>query len=1280
MIKRDKNKFVVGSTESGVGSPQSGCLSQLQKRNVAPENMQKASLLGRLALHFQAMGFTLNLKPFAFYLITIFGLLALGLNGQAQIYPVQVTPVLVPPYSLNTSDYYNGTTERLAIVLTNTDLQKPVLSVRLRMYIEGQNAKLQSKDGVYYPTITLDAGIPQRISLGDLAPYFNVDNLNFSGITRSMYAQNSKLPEGFYSFCFEAIEVYTGQVLSRKSCSMAYITLSDPPLLNIPVKGESIASREVQNIIFQWTPRNLGSPNGAFNTEYEFTLKELWDTGIAPEAAFHSTQPLYQVTVRPTTLLMGPAEPQLIPGKRYAWRVRAVSTSPMGEQLDSYRNNGFSEIYWFTYQSDCRPPLAINSSVTSGRVTISWTPDPTNNGTPAGGYTLQYRERSLSGSKWYSVNTLENRAVLYDLKPGTTYEYRVGSSCVAGNIGIGTDQTTYSDILTLEISGNPNDTRTVNCGMISPEIAIANRTPIQALNQGDLIMAGSFPVKITRVSPSGGGWEGEGYVTIPMLGQANVKVRFSGIQVNTERQLFAGVIETTYDPNEKQIAAVKEIYDDLKGLVAGIINLIKKREEFTDQYKGTAADKKAAAERNAEEDKAYDALAQSPYLTDAEKKELKEEQKSKAEGYAGLAGDKDCDGNEIKPKKGPYNLFLDYRDVDCFKEKIAKATKIKEYAEKAREREKSLGLEETAHSYKLTKATTFLSPANKIFTLPTDSKIFFYCVDYTSFVNGALYGFALPNGDYYAFKPRDIVGSNFSGYHKVIGGTFGEAYLDNNTYPTGKQILTYIHGFTDETTNENKYQLIEGELDVTADQIDSKYLSGKAHDFEYDTNGNIVATVTAKSPCKIKPQKKNTEPFEINSPGKYTAKAKFDKETNKWTAEVKLDPNLAKNPKIEQKAAAFEKQMSELATEKLNELDGPNGKKTQSVSDTSGFYVKDMNGAEWVRTIGDLGSNVWEEAALPKDYWNEDEVSHKTSTVRMPALFTGVGDGVIEEVTEYPQLIKLGYDVATKEKIRTALWTSVKNISLESIKDASVKFYEEKKANYTSNKPYILNHTVGKDAVQLVSVIIGVGGIKKVAGNIDDGVEKVGKEIISEVDDVLIKQLDGADGLAKKSLKEAIEKGDFDKELVEDLTNEVNDIAVSKGRKLSWDEIKVLFKRGNDFNDKGRLVYQFNEVNLVDGKRLDSYIPGKEIVSRKATTLSKIKSETFENYLKELTMKYQKGKAIKSLKYGKGFENKVLEGEYFLEIPTSNKLFFEGSQKFKDLAKKYNVTIKYLDE
>ena len=55
---------------------------------------------------------------------------------------------------------------------------------------------------------------------------------------------------------------------------MAWISLSDPPFLNLPIKGESVAFRNPQNIIFQWTPRHLNSPNTAYNTEYEFTLIE----------------------------------------------------------------------------------------------------------------------------------------------------------------------------------------------------------------------------------------------------------------------------------------------------------------------------------------------------------------------------------------------------------------------------------------------------------------------------------------------------------------------------------------------------------------------------------------------------------------------------------------------------------------------------------------------------------------------------------------------------------------------------------------------------------------------------------------------------------------------------------------------------------------------------------------------------------------------------------------------------------------------------------------------
>ena len=138
--------------------------------------------------------------------------------------------------------------------------------------------------------------------------------------------------------------------------------------------------------------------------------------------------------------------------------------------------------------------------------------------------------------------------------------------------------------------------------------------------------------------------------------------------------------------------------------------------------------------------------------------------------------------------------------------------------------------------------------------------------------------------------------------------------------------------------------------------------------------------------------------------------------------------------------------------------------------------------------------------------------------------------------------------------------------------------------------------------------------------------------------------------------------------------------------KPTWEQIKALFKRGRDFNKKASASYPYNEIHLENGKRLDSYIPGEEIVSRKATTLANIQPSTFEKYLRELTTKYKKGTIIRSNKYGtaklgnESIDGQELSGDYFLEIPTSNKEYFDNSPLLQSLAKKYDVQIKYLDE
>ena len=464
----------------------------------------------------------------------------------AQQYPVQVITQLLPPYTLNVPQWYNGMNEKLVVLLTNQDMNR-LTQVRLRLRIEGSGVRITSRQGAFYPIINLDSGVPVRLSLNDLAPYFKPENLNFeSGISYANYVKSYTLPEGFYFICFEAVEVFSGQVVGRGQCGQAYISLNDPPFLNMPRKGESILHRDPTNITFQWTPRHMSDPYLAFNTEYEFTMVELLDNGMVPDAAFAINRPAFHPDRCPTsTYVYGPDKPLLTPGRRYAWRICVKSND--GSNLSSFKNQGCSEVYWFTYQNDCLPPINIQAEAMSVAARITWTPVmASQNGTGLGGtYKVDYREYKMSPTDWQSTNSSTNRVTLDKLDPDRSYEYRVGRSC--------DDNLTYvySDIKRFKT--NVEVTRG-DCTAGGEPAPITNREPIQTLHAGDVITAGGgSPIRITQVSGQGE-FTGYGYGTISLLGHAQFKVKFANIVVNTDKQLIGGFIESTYDKDEKQIA------------------------------------------------------------------------------------------------------------------------------------------------------------------------------------------------------------------------------------------------------------------------------------------------------------------------------------------------------------------------------------------------------------------------------------------------------------------------------------------------------------------------------------------------------------------------------------------------------------------------------------------------------------------------------------------------------------------------------------------------------
>jgi hypothetical protein len=100
------------------------------------------------------------------------------------------------------------------------------------------------------------------------------------------------------------------------------------------------------------------------------------------------------------------------------------------------------------------------------------------------------------------------------------------------------------------------------------------------------------------------------------------------------------------------------------------------------------------------------------------------------------------------------------------------------------------------------------------------------------------------------------------------------------------------------------------------------------------------------------------------------------------------------------------------------------------------------------------------------------------------------------------------------------------------------------------------------------------------------------------------------------------------------------------------------WNEGRKFNEDNWPRYPANEVYLENGKVLDSYRPGKEIVSRKQTQISKIKPSTFRDYLREINQKYKAGTKIpdtpKARREYPQLIGKPLKGKYYLEVPVQS--------------------------
>lgn len=280
-------------------------------------------------------------------LFIILTLLMLAFTAVAQN-DVLVNVQVIPPYSPYISTYVDQPNK---LILNIQNLTTQTKNVKLWVRIAGDNGTSATTMSNFQPSapIVLNPGEFRVIdfSSNETRSYFDAQNFTLTGITKTQLLQNQALPEGTYTICVRALDFNTGAPLSMdqpSGCSSPFpIYYIDPPQTMQPMCDNTLLATTPQTIVFTWAP----PATAPGNIQYEFTLKEVPNTLNPFDVIKNGAFPvLYNTTVTSTTTFVyTQAYPQLTPGKKYVWRIRAKD--PMnGVQ---FKNQGYSQACTFTY-------------------------------------------------------------------------------------------------------------------------------------------------------------------------------------------------------------------------------------------------------------------------------------------------------------------------------------------------------------------------------------------------------------------------------------------------------------------------------------------------------------------------------------------------------------------------------------------------------------------------------------------------------------------------------------------------------------------------------------------------------------------------------------------------------------------------------------------------------------------------------------------------------------------------------------------------------------------
>lgn len=467
-------------------------------------------------------------------LIAFTMLLLTHVIAHAQTYPVQVSCHVIPPVGVSLTELQYAQIPKIQASLTLIDLARPAYDVRLRITIEGQNLILRSRTVLSLPPINLKAGVPLLIDPALLIPYFDINNLDISGMDRQTFIQRGmRLPEGPYNICIEAMDYHRpgDLAVSNSACAPVMVAEYEPPLLLPPDLSNQILFDQqppaFQQALFTWQPQHFG----LFPVEYELRIyRQMPGMEQLPRNIIR-TQSAPYIKVRTTTTFyaLSPLDPPLLTDETYYAEVQIF---PIGYPA-IFRNQGISQLVTVRITPEetktCSAPQEYTGhSITAG-VALQW-----KTATHCDSFITERRDMS-DGSLVYHKLHLdaggELRDTVREVYSGHSYVLRTGCLC--------TQDTAYSDTIQINFRRPSVKIPDYACGT-ETEMSEPITTLLPVLKEGDTLIAADLRVLVRQASGANGIFSGKGHVEIPYFKYARVNAVFNGITVNDEHRLIAG--------------------------------------------------------------------------------------------------------------------------------------------------------------------------------------------------------------------------------------------------------------------------------------------------------------------------------------------------------------------------------------------------------------------------------------------------------------------------------------------------------------------------------------------------------------------------------------------------------------------------------------------------------------------------------------------------------------------------------------------------------------------